>query len=257
MRPISAQLDADFQTIVPGTLALEPRARSSIPALLRAACALLTRAWLRIVHGLRIEGRGHIPLEHSCIIVANHTSHLDTLCILAALPLHKLHDAHPAAAADYFFRDSLRSALATLVTNAIPLDRNGAARQSMSLCRRILDVEGSILIVYPEGTRGDGASIRPFKRGVGDLVAGRDIPVVPCHIEGASAAWPKDAVLPRPARVRVRFGRPRHYAHLRRCKLSAQRISQDLRRAVIELAPRRQEEFHHAPAASPAINRAA
>ncbi len=237
-------------------------ARNTTPArtaarMVRSLCALLTRACLRTFHSLRITGRGHIPLEQSCIIVANHTSHLDTLCILAALPLHKLHDAHPAAAADYFFRDSLRRGLATLVTNAIPLDRNGAARQSMSLCRRILDTERSILIVYPEGTRGDGESIRPFKRGVGDLVAGRDIPVVPCHIEGASAAWPKGAMFPRPARVRVRFGRPRRYAHLRRCKLSAQRISLDLRRAVIELAPRPQEELNHAPAASPAISRAA
>jgi len=35
--------------------------------------------------------------------VSNHASHLDALCLLAGLPLRKLHETYPAAAADYFF----------------------------------------------------------------------------------------------------------------------------------------------------------
>jgi len=39
-----------------------------------------------------------VPLSWS-----DHSSHLDALCLLAAVPLRKLHRAFPAAAADYFF----------------------------------------------------------------------------------------------------------------------------------------------------------
>ena len=71
---------------------------------LRSVAAVIIRAWLRCYHRLEIIGRDHLPAEGSFVMVANHSSHLDTLCLLAALPLAKLHRAFPAAAADYFFK---------------------------------------------------------------------------------------------------------------------------------------------------------
>ena len=65
---------------------------------LRSASAVLIRAWLRIYHRLSIVGRGNLPREGSYIIVATHASHLDTLAIVSALPLGKLHRVFPAAA---------------------------------------------------------------------------------------------------------------------------------------------------------------
>ena len=63
------------------------------------------------------------PADESFVLVANHASHLDTLCLLAALPLRRLHRAYPAAAADYFFVNVARRALAVLVVNALPFHR--------------------------------------------------------------------------------------------------------------------------------------
>ena len=69
----------------------------------RAAAALIIRGWLRLYHGLKIVGRENLPRDGSFVLVANHASHLDTLCLLAAgthypiVPcyLHRTHEAFP------------------------------------------------------------------------------------------------------------------------------------------------------------------
>src|SRR5258707_6773331 len=64
--------------------------------------ALLIRAWLRFYHRFEIDGLENIPRDGSFILVANHASHLDVLCLLSAVPLANLHRAFSAAAKDYF-----------------------------------------------------------------------------------------------------------------------------------------------------------
>jgi hypothetical protein len=60
---------------------------------------------------------------------------------------------------------------------------------------------------------------------------------VPCYVEGTGRAFPKGAWLPRPRRVRLVIGKPRAYAEVEPCKASARAIGEDLRRAVLALAP--------------------
>jgi 1-acyl-sn-glycerol-3-phosphate acyltransferase len=47
-----------------------------------------------------------------------------------------------------------------------------------------------------------------FQPGIGALVAGTGVPVVPCFLEGAFAAWPPMRRFPRPGRLRLRIGAP-------------------------------------------------
>src|SRR5262249_14159627 len=105
---------------------------------------------------------------------------------------------------------------------------------SLSVCANLLQKPGTILILFPEGTRGGGEP-GEFKPGVGLLAAGHDIPVVPCHLAGTDAALPKGAWCPRPRAVRLTIGAPRVYAHLPATKEARAHICRDLRDAVIAL----------------------
>jgi 1-acyl-sn-glycerol-3-phosphate acyltransferase len=203
---------------------------------LRSAATVLLRAWMKSYHRLTIVGRENLPREGSFIIVANHASHIDTPAILSALPLRKLHRVFPAAAKDFFFVSVPRTAVAAIVVNALPFDRQGNIRQSLGLCRAVLDNPGNILLIYPEGTRSTTGAIGEFRPGIALLLAGRDLPVVPCYLDGAFHAWPKGAALPRPRKLRLVIGQPRRYTELHRGKESAQIICQDLREAVLALA---------------------
>jgi len=167
--------------------------------------------------------------------VTGRTSHLDALCILAALPLGSLHRAFPAAAQDYFFVSLPRHAAAAILVNAMPFARAGNARQSLELCHRLLANAGNILIIFPEGTRSAEGLLGEFRAGVGCLVAGTDTPVLPCAIHGAFRAWPKGAAMPRPTALRLTIGPPRTYGHLPDNRNSVHAIAKDLQGAVQEL----------------------
>ncbi len=125
------------------------------------------------------------------MIVANHASHLDTLAIISALPLGKLHRVFPAAAKDFFFESLPRTALASILVNALPFDRRTHVRQSLSLCKAVLEKPGNILVIYPEATRSTTGEIGEFRPGISLLLAGSDLSVVPCHLDGTFRAWPK------------------------------------------------------------------
>jgi 1-acyl-sn-glycerol-3-phosphate acyltransferase len=201
----------------------------------RALVALIIRAWLRIYHRLEIVGHENLRTNRSLVIVANHSSHLDTLCLLAALPLRKLHRAFPAAAADYFFQTVPRSLLAAVVTNALPFAREVRVRRSLSICSELLTDPENILIIFPEGTRSKTGETLKFKSGIGALVAGRDVTVLPCYLQGAFGAWPKGRRLPRPKKIRLIVGEPRNYSSRTANKTDICTIAAELHRTVKEL----------------------
>src|SRR2546423_5502761 len=100
-----------------------PREPSKVCDAFRSVAAVVLRGWLKLYHRLKIDGRENLPADGSCVLVANHSSHLDTLCLLAALPLRKLNRTFPAAAADYFFASVTRMVVAVVVVHALPFYR--------------------------------------------------------------------------------------------------------------------------------------
>jgi 1-acyl-sn-glycerol-3-phosphate acyltransferase len=210
------------------------RLGSAIAWALQIAAVLLFRIYLRLFHGLRIVGRQHLPLDRPFVLVANHTSHLDMFCLLAALPLRVRRRVFPLIARDYFRR--AWTGLAVWTMNALPVDRRSGDRRSILKCERLLSA-GNILILFPEGTRSAGDEPAEFRRGVAFLAAGRDIPVVPCYLAGSHTAWPKGRWLPRPAVVSLTIGFPLNYAELPRTRQGREELCRNLRSAVIRLAP--------------------
>jgi 1-acyl-sn-glycerol-3-phosphate acyltransferase len=214
-----------------------PAEQSMLANGLRAVAALIIRGWLRVYHRFEIVGQDQLRTNRSLVIVANHSSHLDTLCLLSALPLRSLHRAFPVAAADYFYQNGPRLWIAG-VLNALPFGRKLQVRRSLSICADLISDTGNILIIFPEGTRSTTGQTQEFKPGVGALVAGRDVTVVPCYLHGAFEAWPKGKRLPRPKKVRLIIGAPRKYAACSTDKGEISSIAAELRAAVEKLGKR-------------------
>ena len=205
---------------------------------IRSVAALFLRGWMRIYHRLRIDGLENLPEKCSCILVCNHTSHLDTLCMLCAVPLRKIHRAFPAAAADYFFSSMPRTAVSAILINALPFERKMKGGQSLTVCGELLKNEGNMLIIFPEGTRTTTGEMGRFRSGIGRLVVGTGLAVIPCHLQGGFTAWPKGKLWPRPYRLRLRIGEPRRYAHLPRSTAAVREVCHDLEQRVAELGGR-------------------
>jgi 1-acyl-sn-glycerol-3-phosphate acyltransferase len=202
---------------------------------IRCVSAISTRAWLKLYHRIEITGRGNLPSDGSFVIIGNHASHLDVLCLLAALPLEQIPSCYPLAAEDYFFKNRLRIVASFLFLNAMPFCRRHHVRQSIERCRHALRQDGTVLILFPEGTRSPDGNLQEFRPGIGSLVAGLDVPVVPCAIHGSHRAMAKGSILPRPTKLRLKIGTPRSFESVARNKQSARVISQELHEAVKEL----------------------
>jgi len=75
-----------------------------------------------------------------------------------------------------------------------------------------------------------------FKPGIGMLLAGRDVTVVPCYLAGAFRAWRKGALLPKPSKVALRIGVARNYKEMVANKESVLAIAAELQQAVAACA---------------------
>jgi 1-acyl-sn-glycerol-3-phosphate acyltransferase len=237
MNPIPWEYDTlpDLDQSMVERLRTFPREPDMLVYGARLVSAMILRGGLRLYHRLQIEGKDRLPRDGSFVLVSNHASHLDTLCLIAALPIPKIHRAFPAAAQDYFFVNAPRTMIAAVIVNAMPFNRQCNPRQSITLCKTLLQNSGNILIIFPEGTRSLDGELGDFKPGIGLFLAGTNIPAVPCYLDGAHQCWPKGKLFPRPRKLRLTIGEPREFGSLKPGKDSALQISRELREAVIAL----------------------
>ncbi|MCF2533799.1 lysophospholipid acyltransferase family protein [Yinghuangia soli] len=167
--------------------------------------ARLRRRLWRTVLGLggNVTVVGELP-PGGCVVVANHASHADTPALLATLDA--AHAPRVAAAADYWFTKRLRRAVCLRLAAGFPVRRAGGGSADLAAMEPALRA-GHAVVIYPEGTRGDGSEVADFRGGALRLAATAGVPVVPVGIAGTAQLMPKHGK-PRPARVRVHIGAP-------------------------------------------------
>jgi 1-acyl-sn-glycerol-3-phosphate acyltransferase len=196
-----------------------PWARSWVAGLVREGMMrFVLRPLMDVYTRRRATGRDKLSrIKGPVILVANHTSHIDTPVILAALPRRLRKRTAVAAAADYFYRNKIVALLVSLIFNTVPMDRKGGGlgRQATDHLDRLLD-EGWNLLVYPEGTRRGGGAGR-VRRGAAVLANRHKLPVVPIRVTGTRAVMPPGRLWPRRRhgkmismrhRVQISFGEP-------------------------------------------------
>ncbi len=173
--------------------------------------AFVVRPFVTLFIGLRVLGREHLPRHDPFILIANHTSHLDTVTLLSLFPLRRLARIRPVAAADYFERNRLVSFLSHTLFNILPVERRRITKESNPLSRMLGTLEsGQSLLLFPEGTRGAGEPSH-FLPGVAHLVeAAPDVPVVPACLVNVGRSLPKGEWLPVPFFCEVRLGPALH-----------------------------------------------
>jgi 1-acyl-sn-glycerol-3-phosphate acyltransferase len=170
--------------------------------------AIIVKPIVFIILGLNIKNREKLPLGKGAIIAANHNSHLDTMVIMSLYPLSKIHKVRPIAAADYFMKNRLIAWISINCIGIIPLDRTGNSTQKelFKECHEALD-NGDILILFPEGSRGEPEQMSRLKKGLYYMIKDRkNTPVIPIYMQGLGNSLPKGEALFVPFNCNVDIG---------------------------------------------------
>jgi 1-acyl-sn-glycerol-3-phosphate acyltransferase len=167
-----------------------------------------TLAFFKAYHRLSIDADECLPTEPPFVMIANHTSHLDALVLASVLPYRLCDRVFPVAAGDVFFNTPAVSLFAATMLNALPMWRKNCGSHALAELRERLVEEPCGLILFPEGARSRDGSLQPFKAGLGMLIAGTAVPVIPCHLHGTFLAFPAGTWWPRPRKLRLKIGQP-------------------------------------------------
>ena len=167
---------------------------------LRATCrAALRLAGIRV----RVEGLAHLPRDRQVVVVANHTSYMDPLVLIAALPGPYRFVAKRELEVSWASRTFFRR-LGILFVERFEAEK--AAEDA----RRVLDAagDGTSLAVFPEGTFRRFPGLLPFRTGAFATAAEAGLPVVPITIHGARSVLRGDEWFPRRGSIDVAIDHP-------------------------------------------------
>lgn len=183
--------------------------------------ASVIAAVARGISGVQVRWAGCWPEEKQRIYFANHTSHLDFVVLWSALPGEVRARTRPVAAKDYWEK-GVKAYLAQRVFRAVLVHRGGTAQagnreEARAAARTVIDRlaeamgEMESLILFPEGTRGTGEAIGPFRSGLYYLAKRRpEVELVPACLENLNRILPKGEILPVPLVSLLTFGAPMH-----------------------------------------------
>jgi 1-acyl-sn-glycerol-3-phosphate acyltransferase len=156
---------------------------------------------------LTIEGQENVEgVTGPLLVIANHTSHFDSVIVLSVLPKQIWDRTAIVAAADRMYREKVKGMLHSLRYNAFPITRGGG-REALSYSQWLLH-NGWSLLIFPEGKRSRTGELMPFHGGPAILALGQHVPILPIFIQGASNILPPGERDSRPAPVHVSIGTP-------------------------------------------------
>ena len=152
----------------------------------------LTQRWARVIVGLcgcrpRVIGLQRLPPPNiSAVMIANHSSFLDAVVLLATIPGdYRFVTNHLAAG---------RPLLGTIIRKSGHLVVDRRSMRSRAACARAIEgtlTAGTSLMLFPEGTRGR-RGLLPFHLGAFRAAVKTARPVIPIAIEGTRQMLPRD-----------------------------------------------------------------
>ncbi len=164
----------------------------------------------RLLVGAYPRWIGCAPTATQRVYFANHSSHMDTLVLWAALPRSLRANTRPVAARDYWGKGGLRQRIAEEELNVVMIDRAREDPGADPLAPLAEALEnGFSLIIFPEGTRSPQPLPGPFKAGLYHLAQQfPQVELVPVYLDNLHRSMPKGALLPVPIISTIRFGAP-------------------------------------------------
>ena len=155
-----------------------------------------------------VKGLDNVPAEGAAILASNHLSFSDSIFMPLMVPRPVVF----LAKSEYFTGKGIKGRLTATffrLTNQLPMDRSGGAASALSLNAGMNVLKnGSLLGIYPEGTRSPDSRLYRGKVGVARLALQARVPVIPVAMIGTDKVQPIGKRMPNIRRIGMIFGEP-------------------------------------------------
>ncbi len=195
---------------------------------------LIVKPFIFLVLGVNVRNTQYLPKCGPAVIIANHNSHIDTLLLMSLFNIEMINKIRPVAAADYFCNTKFKAFFFKTLIGIIPIMRTVDRTNIKHLFDGIYEAldNKDIVIIYPEGSRGNDNKITHFKSGIGHIMKNcPEIPVIPMYINGPDKILPKFDNLIVPFISDVYIGEPVYYDTNKSVKI----FTEEIQEKVLEL----------------------
>jgi 1-acyl-sn-glycerol-3-phosphate acyltransferase len=163
---------------------------------------------LRLVFRPWVEGLENVPDDGPAILASNHLSFSDSIFLPLVVPRHITF----LAKSDYFTGRGVKGRLTAFFfkgVGQVPIDRSGglASQEAIDTGLRILGT-GSLLGIYPEGTRSPDGQLYRGRTGVARMALEGGATVIPVAMIDTDKIQPPGKLLPKVRRVGIKIGKP-------------------------------------------------
>lgn len=162
-------------------------------------CQCLLYLIFKIWNRFELIGCEKLPKKPEGFILApNHASYLDPPVLGGRIqrPIVFL-------AKEHLFRVRFLGRLIHML-GALPITGDSELKTLRSVIRALKT--GSVVVIFPEGTRSAEGELQHAQAGVGFLAQMASVPIVPCYIDGTREAWPKGGFRFLPTKIKVYIG---------------------------------------------------
>jgi 1-acyl-sn-glycerol-3-phosphate acyltransferase len=234
MTEASSQKDEDWWDFEPPPTAYDLVGNNIFTRFFRPLLYIFIKFYFQRFHRIKVSGFKKNYSRKSFILIANHSSHLDTPLIFSCFSLDRVNKIRAVAALDYFFSNPVVRVITHVLCNLIPINRKRADLTAIGMISKFLKQGGSI-IIFPEGTRTRDGKIGEFKPGVGLLIRKTKAKVLPIYIDGAFECMNSKMRFPKSGPLEIKFGSPITYEELFKDGKDYEKISNRLLKEVIKI----------------------
>lgn len=179
--------------------------------------------------GFKSVGAKNIPETGGIIIAPVHLSYLDPPAAALGMRRHLTFMAK-----EELFHGPLGKIIASV--GSFPVRRGESDTEAIRNAISTIE-QGKALLIFPEGTRGDGETLLPINKGVTMLAKRTNAPVVPVAIVGTHIVMPRGKK-GRKHLVTTAYGEPFRYSDIATAgseRENRDRFTRELERRILEL----------------------
>jgi len=156
----------------------------------------MSRFLLRRIPGVKVGVSGATDFDKPSVIVANHQSHIDLICLMALTPKVVFFTN------DWVWKNPIYG---YVLRKADYFPVNDGIEKNMDRIRSLV-AQGYSLVIFPEGTRTLDGKVGRFHKGAFYVAAELGLDITPVFIHGAYDVLPKTDFMLREGTVHVEVG---------------------------------------------------